>query len=109
MQEIELKIGNTQIKLSCEDPKKLLDLADRLNLKIDEIKKHSNNISDTKAFLVTSIHLIDEIEILNKSLQDLKANFYDQFESEKKLLSDNYKLTAEEINNISTLLKNNNH
>ena len=37
MQEIELKIGNTLIKLSCEDPKKLLDLADKLNLKIDEM------------------------------------------------------------------------
>ena len=56
MQEIELKVGNTQIKLSCEDPKKLLDLADKLNSKIDEIKKHSDNISDTKAFLVTSLH-----------------------------------------------------
>ncbi len=109
MQEIELKVGNTQIKLSCENPKKLLDLADKLNLKIDEIKSHSDTISDTKAFLVTSLYLIDEIEMLNKNLQDLKANFYDQFESEKKLLSDNYKLTAEEINNISALLKNTNH
>ncbi|WP_236869962.1 cell division protein ZapA [Candidatus Bandiella numerosa] len=105
MQEVELKIGNTQIKLSCENPKKLLDLTEKLSSKVDEIKSHSKNISDTKAFLVTSLHLIDEIEILNRNLQDLKANFYDQFENEKKSLANEYELIAEEINNISALLK----
>ena len=105
MQEVELKIGNTTLKLSCEDPKRLLGLADVLNEKVTTIKKE-NKISDIKALFIASIYLIDEVQSINQELQKLKVNFYDQFESEKKKLSENYKVIIEKVEDITNMLKN---
>ena len=103
MQEVELKIGNTTLKLSCEDPKKLLDLADILNKKVTTLKQ-DNNISDIKALFIASIYLIDEIESMNQELQKLKVNFYDQFEGEKKKLIENYKMVINKIEDVTDML-----
>ena len=103
MQEVELKIGNTILKLSCEDPKRLLDLADILNKKVTTLKR-DNNISDIKALFIASIYLIDEIESMNQELQKLKVNFYDQFEGEKKKLIENYKMVINKIEDVTNML-----
>ena len=103
MQEVELKIGNTTLKLSCEDPKRLLDLADILNKKVTTLKR-DNNISDIKALFIASIYLIDEIESMNQELQKLKVNFYDQFEGEKKKLIENYKMVINKIEDVTNML-----
>ena len=44
--------------------------------------------------------------LLEKSLKDLKASFFDQVDNEKKLISDSYQLVADQINKITILLKN---
>ena len=106
MQEVELKIGNIQTKLHCENSEKLINLTEKLSSHINEIKKSNTNISDTKALLVISLQLMDEISMLKKSLKELKASFFDQVDNEKKLISDSYQLIAEEINKITILLKN---
>ena len=104
MQEVELKIGNTALRLSCEDPKKLLDLSDILNKKVAAIKKE-NNVSDIKALFIASIYLIDEVDSINQELQKLKVNFYDQFESEKEKVIKNYEVIIDEIKDVTNMLK----
>ena len=78
MEEVELKIENIYIKLRCENPDKLRDLFKKLTLKVQQIKKENRNISDTKALLVTSLNLMDEIDQLNRNIQELKVSFYDK-------------------------------
>ena len=104
MQEVELKIGNTALRLSCEDPKKLLDLSDILNKKVAAIKKE-NNVSDIKALFIASIYLIDEVDSINQELQKLKVNFYDQFESEKEKVIKNYEVIIDKIKDVNNILK----
>ncbi len=106
MQEVELKVGNIQTKLHCENRDELIILIEKLNSAINDIKKNNNNISDAKALLVVSLQLINEIQVLEKSLKDLKASFFDQVDNEKKLISDSYQLVADQINKITILLKN---
>ena len=105
MQEVELKIGNIQTKLHCENSEKLINLTEKLSSHIDEIKKNNTNISDTKALLVISLQLMDEIAMLKKSLKELKASFFDQVDNEKRLVSDSYQLIAEEINKNNNIIK----
>lgn len=105
MQEVELKIGNTALRLSCEDPKKLLDLSDILDKKVAAIKKE-NNVSDIKALFIASIYLIDEVDSINQELQKLKVNFYDQLENERKKLVKNYEMIAEKIEEVTDMLSN---
>lgn len=78
MQEVELKIENIYIKLCCENPDRLRDLSKKLTIKVGQIKKETRNISNTKALLVTSLNLMDEIDQLNKSIQELKVSIYDK-------------------------------
>ena len=73
MQEVELKVGNIQTKLHCENRDELIILSEKLNSAVNDIKKNNTNISDAKALLVVSLQLINEIQILEKSLKDLKA------------------------------------
>ena len=105
MQEIELKIGNTSIKLSCEDPKKLLDLAATLNSRVETLKKE-NALSDVKALFITAIYLMDEIESVNQELQKLKVNFYDKFENEREKLVKNYEVIIDKIEEVTNQLDN---
>lgn len=106
MQEVELKIGNIQTKLHCENRDELIALSEKLDSAINDIKKNNTNISDSKALLVISLQLISEIQMLEKNLKELKASFFDQVDSEKKLVSDSYQLVADQINKITILLKN---
>jgi cell division protein ZapA (FtsZ GTPase activity inhibitor) len=103
MQEIELKIGNTTVKLSCEDPKKILDLAAALNDRVEKLKKE-NNLSDVKALFINSIYLMDEIESINQELQKLKVNFYDKFENEREKLIKNYEVIIDKIEEVTEQL-----
>jgi cell division protein ZapA (FtsZ GTPase activity inhibitor) len=105
MQEIELKIGNTTVKLSCEDPKKILDLAAALNDRVEKLKKE-NNLSDVKALFINSIYLVDEIESINQELQKLKVNFYDKFENEREKLIKNYEVIIDKIEEVTEQLTN---
>ena len=105
MQEIELKIGNTTVKLSCEDPKKILDLAAALNDRVEKLKKE-NNLSDVKALFINSIYLMDEIESINQELQKLKVNFYDKFENEREKLIKNYEVIIDKIEEVTEQLTN---
>jgi cell division protein ZapA (FtsZ GTPase activity inhibitor) len=103
MQDVELRIGNTTLKLGCDDPKELLNLTDILNKKVTALKKESN-VSDVKAIFIVSIYLIDEIESLKQGVQDLKNNFYDQFEEEKRKLNKNYNEITDKIEKITEQL-----
>ena len=103
MHEIELRVSNTTIKLMCEDEKKLIMLTDLLDKKITDLKKQSH-ISDLKAFFITSLYLLDELESLKNEVQVLKASFYDKFESEKEKVGKNYKVIVDEIKSITKML-----
>ncbi|WPX96460.1 cell division protein ZapA [Candidatus Bandiella euplotis] len=104
MQEVELKIGNIALRLSYEDPKKLLDLTNQLNKRVETLKQN-NNLSDAKAIFITAIYLLDEIESINKELQKLKVNFYDKFESEKEKLVKNYEAIIGKIQDVTSQLE----
>ena len=103
MQEIELKIGTTTVKLSCEDPKKILDLAAALNNRVEKLKKE-NNLTDIKALFINSIYLMDEIESINQELQKLKVNFYDKFENERENLIKTYAVIIDKIEEVAEQL-----
>lgn len=108
MKEVELKIGKTQIKLSCEDQTKLLHLTEILNSKVISIKNLNHHISDTKAFIVIALHLIDEIEILNNDLKTLNINIEGQRANKQSTLGEEKDLILKEINDIAMLLENSN-
>ncbi len=106
MHEVEIKISNTTVKLMCEDEKKLMSITELLDQKISELK-NGRDISDLKAFFITSIYLIDELQSLREEMQLLKAKFYDTLEIEKGEVRKNYERIAGEIEKITKLIDEN--
>ena len=104
MEKIELKIGNSQIKLSCDDSKKLLHLAKLLNEKINKIKEHKNT-SDLKSLLINSLIIMDENEMLKEQIKALESNQQQQSQNEITQLKNNYKIISRNIYELADKLK----
>jgi cell division protein ZapA (FtsZ GTPase activity inhibitor) len=100
MKNIELKVGNISLKLDCKDPDQILNLAKKLNEKVEFYKKETG-ISDIKSLLVASLYLMEETESLSRELQKLKSDFYDKFNFEQKRSVKNYGSILTQIQNLT--------
>lgn len=79
----ELKIANQIMRLECDNPVELRNIAEALNSQIDKFKQQSGEIGDFKAVAIVALQLQDKLLKLQKDL-DLKStkedvtNMHDQ-------------------------------
>jgi len=121
MANVSIKFNNKDYLLSCDDGQEenLIELANHLDSKYNELKKNLGNIGENKLMLITSIKVVDdyfdlfkkvkktknEFEDLSKKFKELKSlaiNFKEEKELEIKDLKDeldNFKKMLEESRN----------
>ena len=77
MANINVKFNNKDYLLSCEDGQEenLKELANYLDSKYSELKKHLGNIGESKLMLITAIKMVDEYFDLNKKVNSKKNEF----------------------------------
>ena len=95
MANINIKFNNKDYLLSCDDGQEenLVELANHLDSKYDEIKKKLGNIGENKLFLITAIKMVDEYFDLLKKTKSTQNDFQELSKKFKELksLAINYK------------------
>lgn len=88
MPVIDLKIGNLSLQIEADDHKKILELAEEVNAKINSLKTSLKGITDIKAVLITTLMLQDEIHkatdsakiqaksLASEQIEELEFSFY---------------------------------
>jgi len=71
MANVNIKFNNKDYLLSCDEGQQenLVDLANHLDLKYDELKKNLGNIGENKLLLITAIKMVDDYFDLLKKIQ----------------------------------------
>ena len=74
MANVNVKFNNKEYLLSCDDGQEenLMELANYLDGKYNELKKNLGNIGESKLLLITTIQIIDNYFDLNKKLKSKK-------------------------------------
>ena len=95
MANVSIKFNNKDYLLSCDEGQQenLVDLANHLDLKYDELKKNLGNIGENKLLLITAIKMVDDYFDLLKKIKNTKNDFQELSKkfNELKSLAINYK------------------
>ena len=95
MANVNIKFNNKDYLLSCDEGQQenLVDLANHLDLKYDELKKNLGNIGENKLLLITAIKMVDDYFDLLKKIKSTKNDFQELSKkfNELKSLAINYK------------------
>ena len=95
MANVNIKFNNKDYLLSCDEGQQenLVDLANHLDLKYDELKKKLGNIGENKLLLITAIKMVDDYFDLLKKIKSTKNDFQELSKKFKELksLAINYK------------------
>ena len=95
MANVNIKFNNKDYLLSCDEGQQenLVDLANHLDLKYDELKKNLGNIGENKLLLITAIKMVDDYFDLLKKIKSTKNDFQELSKKFKELksLAINYK------------------
>ena len=95
MVNVNIKFNNKDYLLSCDEGQEenLLDLANHLDSKYNELKKNLGNIGENKLLLITAIKMVDDYFDLLKRAKSTKNNFQELSGKFKELksLAINYK------------------
>tara|TARA_B100000029_G_C17339301_1_gene874681 strand:+ start:304 stop:756 length:453 start_codon:yes stop_codon:yes gene_type:complete len=77
MANVNVKFNNKDYLLSCEDGQEenLIELANYLDSKYNELKKNLGNIGESKLLLITAIQMVDDYFDLNKKINSKKNEF----------------------------------
>tara|TARA_Y100000590_G_scaffold425573_1_gene533717 strand:- start:859 stop:1311 length:453 start_codon:yes stop_codon:yes gene_type:complete len=77
MANVNVKFNNKDYLLSCDDGQEenLIELANHLDSKYDELKKGLGNIGESKLLLITAIQMVDDYFDLNKKIESKKNDF----------------------------------
>jgi len=89
MANVNVKFNNKDYLLSCDDGQEenLIELANHLDSKYNELKKNLGNIGENKLMLITSIKVVDDYFDLFKKVKKTKAEFEDLSKKFKELKS----------------------
>ncbi len=101
MENIEIKFANQIIEVSCNNPKQVINLAEKVNNIIEQVKQDNPNATSTKVAFLTTLILQDKLDDIQ---QQLSKNQLEQFNlnSLKKANTD----LIEIIENIVSYLEN---
>ena len=95
MANVNIKFNNKDYLLSCDEGQQenLVDLANHLDLKYDELKKNLGNIGENKLLLITAIKMVDDYFDLLKKIKSTNNDFQELSKKFKELksLAINYK------------------
>ena len=117
MANVSIKFNNKDYLLSCDEGQQenLVDLANHLDLKYDELKKNLGNIGENKLLLITAIKMVDDYFDLLKKIKSTKNDFQELSKKFKELksLAINYKdekeieieKIKEELNKYETMVE----
>ena len=117
MANVNIKFNNKDYLLSCDEGQQenLVDLANHLDLKYDELKKNLGNIGENKLLLITAIKVVDDYFDLLKKIKSTKNDFQELSKKFKELksLAINYKdekeieieKIKEELNKYETMVE----
>jgi len=77
MANVNVKFNNKDYLLSCDDGQEenLIELANHLDIKYNELKKNLGNIGESKLLLITAIQMVDDYFDLNKKVESKKNDF----------------------------------
>ena len=77
MANVNIKFNDKDYLLSCDDGQEedLVELANHLNSKYNELKKNLGNIGENKLLLITAIKMIDDYFALLKKAKSSKNDF----------------------------------
>ena len=77
MANVNIKFNGKDYLLSCDEGQEesLVELANHLDLKYNELKKSLGNIGENKLLLITAIQVIDDYFDLKKRVVSQKDNF----------------------------------
>jgi len=77
MANVNVKFNNKDYLLSCEDGQEenLIELANYLDSKYNELKKNLGNIGESKLLLIAAIQMVDDYFDLNKKVNTKKNEF----------------------------------
>ena len=77
MANVNIKFNSKDYLLSCDDGQEdnLIELANHLDSKYNELKKNLGNIGESKLLLITAIQMVDDYFDLNKKVNNKKDDF----------------------------------
>ena len=95
MANVNIKFNNKDYLLSCDEGQEenLVELANHLDSKYNELKKNLGNIGENKILLITAIKMVDDYFDLFKKVKSAKNDFQELSSKFKELrsLAINYK------------------
>ena len=95
MANVNIKFNNKDYLLSCDEGQEenLVELANHLDSKYNELKKDLGNIGENKLLLITAIKIVDDYFDLFKKIKSTKNDFQELSNKFKELktLAINYK------------------
>ena len=95
MANVNIKFNNKDYLLSCDEGQEenLVELANHLDIKYNELKKDLGNIGENKLLLITAIKIVDDYFDLFKKIKSTKNDFQELSNKFKELktLAINYK------------------
>jgi len=106
MANVNIKFNNKEYVLSCEDGQEdhLIELANHLNEKFDNLKSSLGNIGENKLLLITSITTMDEYfetkKKIDKKIEELNS-LTEKFKELKSLVYEYREKKENEINNLN--------
>lgn len=106
MSVVNLKFRNNTIQLASDEPEKLERLAEKLNVRIEEIQSQGQNVTDAKLAYIAALILESEVESLNEQLSPETAQNKSN-EATDKLLSKTINQVADYINHLADKFEKN--
>lgn len=81
---VNLKFRNTEISINCDDEARIKLLSERFNKRVEEVSNDFQNTSDLKLFIITSLMIEDQLDVLMKKAEnDLDLNMSGVLEVKK--------------------------
>ena len=117
MANVSIKFNNKDYLLSCDSGQEenLMELANHIDTKYNELKKSLGNLGENKLLLITAIQIVDDYFDLFKKVKNNKVDFENLSKKFKELrsLAINYKeekekeinILKQELNKLKTLLE----
>ena len=107
MANVNIKFNGKDYLLSCDNGQEehLIELAEYLNKRFQELKSELGNIGESKLLLISSIKIVDEYYEIKKSVDKKKEEFNilsDRFKELKSLVLEYKNNKDNEINKLSS-------
>ena len=108
MANVNIIFNGKEFLLSCDDGQEdhLMELAEKLNGKFDNLKSQLGNIGENKLLLITSIKVMDEYFETKKKIEEKKKELNELSNKFKELKSLVYQYRDDKENEVKILKEN---